>query len=81
MTHYEPALSQTIEGPAHRSTGRPRWARAIYAADGTLLDVIVYDEIDWPGWTTRLTQLPPVRVSASEFTTWTRCAAAQTPGA
>ena len=68
---YEPALFQTIEGPNHHRTGRPRWARVIYAADGTLLDVIAYDEaIGYPQWTEDLARLPVVKVSAAEFATW-----------
>jgi hypothetical protein len=75
---YTPAIAQTIEGPNHARTGRPRWARAIYAADGTLLDVIVYDEIDWPRWTSELVILSaPVKVSAGEFAQWVSMAARQ----
>ena len=79
MTDYEPALAQTLEGPNHQSTGRPRWARAIYAADGTQLDLIVYDEVAWPAWTDALAQLPPVKVSAGEFDRWARHAAETGP--
>lgn len=76
MTTYEPALAQPIEGPNHGSTGRPRWARAIYAADGTLLDVIQYDEaIGYPNWVEGLHRLPPVKVSAGEFDRWVQHAA------
>lgn len=71
MTQYEPALAQPIEGPNHSSTGRPRWARAIYAADGTLLDVIQYDEaFGYPVWVENLGRMPAVKVSAGEFATW-----------
>lgn len=76
MTTYEPALAQPIEGPNHGSTGRPRWARAIYAADGTLLDVMQYDEaIGYPNWVEDLHRLPPVKVSAGEFAIWIQQAA------
>ena len=76
MTTYEPALAQPIEGPNHGSTGRPRWARAIYAADGTLLDVIQYDEaIGYPKWVDELGQMPAVKVSAGEFASWAERAA------
>lgn len=70
----EPALAQTIEGPNHPRTGRMRWARAIYAADGTLLDVVVYDDTGpgWPLWTSELAQLPPIKVGAGEFQRWVR---------
>lgn len=71
MTSYEPALTQPIEGPNHCRTGRPRWARAIYAADGTLLDVMQYDEmIGYPVWVENLHRLPVVKMTASEFDRW-----------
>jgi hypothetical protein len=67
---YHPALAQYISGPDHRPTGRPRRAYAIYAADGTLLDVVPYDEIEWPQWILDLTQLVRVNVTATEFASW-----------
>lgn len=76
MTQYEPALAQPIEGPNHGSTGRPRWARAIYAADGTLLDVMQYDEmIGYPAWVENLGRLPVVKLTAAEFDRWIQHAA------
>ena len=77
---HEPALAQTIEAPNHPRTGRMRWARAIYAADGTLLDVIVFDEIEWPAWTEQLILLPPVKVTAGEFNRWAMHAARPSRG-
>jgi hypothetical protein len=68
---YEPALAQHIAGPQHRRNGAPRWACAIYAADGTLLDVIPHDPaIGWANWITELSRLDGVNVSAAEFERW-----------
>jgi hypothetical protein len=72
MSHkYKPALAQHIAAPSHRGTGAPRWAFAIYAADGTLLDVILHDpDIGWPNWVTELPRLPNVNVDVAEFKFW-----------
>lgn len=67
-------FAQTIEAPNDARTGRATWGRAIYAADGTLLDVVVYDDTGagWPPWTSVLVRLPPVKVTAGEFERWVR---------
>ena len=50
MTTYTPALSQVIQTTSHPSTGRCRWAKAVYAAGGTLLDVFPYDDSATEGY-------------------------------
>jgi hypothetical protein len=73
----EPALRQYMSAPMHRPSGRPRWAYAIYAADGTLLDFIPWDTaIGWPQWVEELPQLAQVEVAAGEFDRWLKNAAA-----
>jgi hypothetical protein len=73
---HEPALAQHIAGPQHRRNGAPRWAYAIYAADGTLLDVISHDPvIGWPNWVKKLSRLDNVNVSVAEFDRWVSCGA------
>jgi hypothetical protein len=78
-TTYTPALSQAIQTTNQPSTGRMRWGNAIYAADGTLLDFIPYNDgsdadaaIGYPKWVEELAALPPVIVPPAEFKRWLR---------
>jgi hypothetical protein len=66
-----PALAQSLTAPAHRPTGQPRWLYAIYAADGTLLDVVQWSSRDgWPGWVEKLVRLEIVIIAVKEYDRW-----------
>lgn len=66
-----PALAQYISGPDRGLTGRPRWAYAIYSAEGIVLDVMEHEPgTSWPQWVLDLPRLPIVRVTAAEYARW-----------
>jgi hypothetical protein len=67
----EPALAQYMSAPMQRPSGRPRWAYAVYAADGTLLDFIPWDTaIGFPQWVEQLPRLKNMDVTAGVFDRW-----------
>lgn len=68
---HTPALCLPMWSPASK-TAPSKKLRVILAADGTILAATDESEDTLPIWVRKLTQLPPVFVTASEWRQWKR---------
>jgi hypothetical protein len=69
----DPALAQYLTAPMRRPTGQPRWLYAIYAADGTLLDVVQWSSVyGWPTWVEQLPRLDIIEITVKEYDRWVK---------
>lgn len=68
---YDPVLYQHVRAN-NDVNGNPRRAFIVYAADGTVLDVIDEGYAGPPAWLRELHQLPTFSVTVTEYKNWLR---------